>query len=629
MREGSKSMNLAIKMPISLGNNNYGYGNLRNVGYGNNRQPRNNNQRNRNEGFYNNSNNNGNPNRIPRFVGQGNQGGNREGNRGGNRRDNRRSMDQEVEGPRRLQQPPRGVNDRFRSVVTDNDSLIVCERRMFDCKPHYINILPHFNGRTNDEPYTHLAEFSAICSTNRGHDFALEEVKLRLFQFSLKNKAKQWFLTLPVGSIPTWAEMLQVFLDEYYSMAKTDDARDEIRGLDDETWNHLESTSNGTLLSNHKNDDWEFLERMSKRSKAKESADRAKKHSTSRSWPDRDASSKDRIEMLEQELARMKKKEVGAVQYDVCEECGDIGHQIENCQATVDVNQVYGDQRQYDMNSNTYHPGLRNHPNFRYGNASNQMNPNFQSGNQGGYSHQTCQGGNQGGYQRNNQRGGSDLNAKIDAMLSMMQEYKKDNEIRDKSHEALAKQVDQLAEEVAQMRGSIGRLPSDNTMNPKHQSSSTSNVRNVHISAVSLLSNDEVCSSVESIPPPQCVDGVVENTSDESESKNEQETISQIKIENMNKNSFCENCLNQINSINASKLEEQCPLKDERWEIFKQAKINFPLLDDIKKVPANVECLKELSIEKRHNKLPEPIDLVSHVSVVLSSALPQKAQVSS
>ncbi|XP_022028645.1 uncharacterized protein LOC110929774 [Helianthus annuus] len=411
-----------------------------------------------------------------------------------------------------------------------------------------------------------------------------------------------------------------------------------VRGLDDATWNRLESTSSGTLLSNHEDDDWEFLERMSKRSKEKESGDRAKKHPISRSLPDLD--SKDRISTLEREMARMKKKEVGAIQHSVCEECGDIGHRTENCQATADVNQVYGDRRQYDMNSNTYHPGLRNHPNFRYGNASNQMNPNFQSGNQGGYSHQNRQGGNQGGYQRNNnQTGGNDLSAKIDALLNMqkesqnnikeshndIKEIKKTNEIRDKAHEALAKQVGQLAEEMAQIRGSMGKLPSDTTVNPKHQGFSTSKVRDARVSAVSILLNDEVC-SVESIPPPQFVDGVVENIGEEPESENEQETISQSKVENITKNSFCENCLNQLNPINASKVEERCPPKDEGWENFKQAKINLPLLDDNKKVPAHVECLKELSIEKRHNKLPEPVDLISHVSVVLSSALPQKAQ---
>ncbi|XP_022031610.1 eukaryotic peptide chain release factor GTP-binding subunit-like [Helianthus annuus] len=127
------------------------------------------------------------------------------------------------------------------------------------------------------------------------------------------------------------------------------------------------------------------------------------------------------------------------------------------------------------------------------------MNPNFQPGNQSGSSYQNRQGGNQGGYQRNynqgyqgrdnnyqggyqrnynnqggngsgsnNQGGGNDLNAKMDAMLSMMQESKKENEIRDKAHEALAKQVGQLAEEMAQVRGSSGKLPSDTMVNPKH-----------------------------------------------------------------------------------------------------------------------------------------------------------------
>ncbi|XP_021979557.1 uncharacterized protein LOC110875664 [Helianthus annuus] len=430
---------------------------------------------------------------------------------------------------------------------------------MFDCKPHYINILPHFNGRSNAEPYTHLAEFSSICNTIGGHNFALEEVKLRLFQFSLKDKAKQWYLTLPTNSIRTWGEMQQAFLDEYYSMAKTDDARDEIRafrqlsgeplheaftrfkelmrkcphhqiekwelvkcfvrGLDDNTWNRLESTSNETLLSNHEDDDWEFLEQMSKRSKEKESADRAKKHPISRSLPGLD--SKDQISTLEREMARMKKKEVNAVQFAVCEECGDIGHRTEQCPTgssdyTEEVNQV-------------------NHPNVRYGNSSNQMNPNFQSGNQGGQggsSYNNCQGGNQGGYQRNYNQGGNQghqghksnyqrvynqsgngggasnsqgddsISSKFDAIMNAVSnltnsqqaltnsqqaltnsyqefkaEVKKEFEVKDKSQKALEKQVGQLAQEMAQIHGSGGGLPSDTTVNPKHQGS---NSRNTH-----------------------------------------------------------------------------------------------------------------------------------------------------
>ncbi|XP_021986024.1 uncharacterized protein LOC110882263 [Helianthus annuus] len=82
---------------------------------------------------------------------------------------------------------------------------------------------------------------------------------------------------------------------------------------------------------------------MSKRSKEKESADRAKKHPVSRSLPDLD--SKDRISTLEREMARIKKKEVNAVQFEVCEDCGDIGHRAEQCPTglsdyTEEVNQV-------------------------------------------------------------------------------------------------------------------------------------------------------------------------------------------------------------------------------------------------------------------------------------------------
>ncbi|XP_035841299.1 uncharacterized protein LOC110919217 [Helianthus annuus] len=335
-------------------------------------------------------------------------------------------------------------------------------------------VVNNLHGGSNDEPYTHLAEFSSVCNTIGGHNFALEEVKLRLFQFSLKDKAKQWFLTLPANSIRTWGEMQQAFLDEYYSMAKTDDARDEIRsfrqlsgeplheaftrfremmrrchhhqiekwelvkcfvrGLDDNTWNRLESTSNGTLLSNHEDDDWEFLERMSKRSKEKESADRAKKHPVSRSLPDLD--SKDRISTLKREMARMKKKEVNAVQFEVCEDCGDIGHRAEQC----------------PTGWNDYTKELTN--------SQQALTNSYQE---------------------------------------FKAEVKKEFEVKDKSQKALEKQVGQLAQEMAQIRGSGGGLPSDTTVNPKHQGSNSRNTREVPINQISLRSGRVIDSGVE--PP--------------------------------------------------------------------------------------------------------------------------------
>jgi len=80
--------------------------------------------------------------------------------------------------------------------------------------------------------------------------------------------------------------------------------------------------------------------------------------------------------------------------------CQEIGHYGSDCPSSVgsdeeEINQVYSSNRKpHDMSSNTYHPGLRNHPNFSYANPTNQLNPNFQVPNQGAQTEQ------QGGYQR-------------------------------------------------------------------------------------------------------------------------------------------------------------------------------------------------------------------------------------
>ncbi|XP_076894000.1 uncharacterized protein LOC143546168 [Bidens hawaiensis] len=261
-----------------------------------------------------------------------------------------------------------------------------------------------------EESYTHLSDFFAICGTIGDQNLDQDEVKLRLFQFSLKDKAKSWFVSLPANSIHSWDEMQQVFLDEYYSLAKTDEARMKIRtfqqqpgelfheaftrfkellrkcshhqielwelvkcvvdGLTEEEMKYLKSTSNGNLLSRPEEEDWDFFEKIIQSSKTEASASRRAKHPISKSNPDYET--KDKLASLERELALLKKKEkkdVASVKFNVCERCSDLGHASDNFpfdeEAYEEVNNVYGDNKNYDMNPNTYHPGLRNHPNFR------------------------------------------------------------------------------------------------------------------------------------------------------------------------------------------------------------------------------------------------------------------------
>ncbi|XP_022041539.1 uncharacterized protein LOC110944133 [Helianthus annuus] len=292
--------------------------------------------------------------------------------------------------------------------------------------------------------------------------------------------------------------------------------------------------------------------------------------------------------------------------FAVCTDCGELGHQVGECLARMgsneEVNQVFGERKQYDMKPNTYHPGFRNHPNFSYGNTANQMNPNFQVPMQGGQQYQSRQGNysqgnyqNQGQYNQGNQQGNSSSSGgtndeKLDAIMKFMKDIQKDNEVRDKTSEAMQKQLGQLAEDLAQLRRDPGKLPSTTTVNPAHQSSSSTNGRNVHINAVSTLPTFET-GSVEVTPPSQVVEKVVEDVGNGSDSQRDRD-----------------------------------PPRDKRWENFKQVKINLPLLDAIKENPDQVECLKELSTQKRLHKFPKKLDLTSNMNAVLLGTLPPKLQ---
>ena len=72
----------------------------------------------------------------------------------------------------------------------------------------------------------------------------------------------------------------------------------------------------------------------------------------------------------------------------------------------------------------------------------------------------------------------------VKSIKAVHESYHRDNEIRVKNHEGLAKQVAQLTEEFRESRRDPGKLPSDTTINSQHQQSSSKNIRGIHISAV-------------------------------------------------------------------------------------------------------------------------------------------------
>ncbi|KAI3803239.1 hypothetical protein L1987_31388 [Smallanthus sonchifolius] len=81
-----------------------------------------------------------------------------------------------------------------------------------------------------------------------------------------------------------------------------------------------------------------------------------------------------------------------------------------------------------------------------------------------------------------------------------------------------------------------------------------------------------------------------------------------------------------LKSTSGSKGNKRGPQQEEIWEVFKQVKINIPLIDAIKQIPAYAKYMKEMCTQKRHNKVPKKIDLTGQVSAVLSGEIPPKME---
>ncbi|XP_017982310.1 PREDICTED: uncharacterized protein LOC108663236 [Theobroma cacao] len=101
----------------------------------------------------------------------------------------------------------------------------------FEIKLAYIQIiqsLVQFGGLLSVDPNSHLENFLEICYTFKYNGVTDDIIRLRLFPFSLRDKAKSWLNSLPNKSITTWEDLAQKFLAKFLSPAKTAKMRNYI-----------------------------------------------------------------------------------------------------------------------------------------------------------------------------------------------------------------------------------------------------------------------------------------------------------------------------------------------------------------------------------------------------------------
>ena len=129
--------------------------------------------------------------------------------------------------------PQRTLRDYYRPVVAENYSGIqrqTVPANNFELKPALINMVQQnqYGGTPNDDPNIHLATFLEICETVKYNRVPPDAIRLKLFPFSLRDKARAWLQSLPPGSVTTWEDMAQKFLTKFFPPSKTSQLRVEI-----------------------------------------------------------------------------------------------------------------------------------------------------------------------------------------------------------------------------------------------------------------------------------------------------------------------------------------------------------------------------------------------------------------
>ena len=280
-------------------------------------------------------------------------------------------------------------------------------------------MLPSFYGLSHEETYRHLDEFLEICSTVKIHNFDDDALRLTLFSFSLKDKAKYWLKSLDSVEIGSWDQLQQEFLRKYFPIDRMNQYRRVITSFSEldgeqfhETWERMkdllrkcphhqvprwqlvqsfydglsdrnrqmiDSSCGGTFMLKSEDEAWRLFDTLTENSL----------HHASSSHSDRATPSIQKkggvleigsstalqceVDMIAQKMDQLLAGPSPTQQ--VCTLCASPAHEITECPSAAQYPEFVQEQVQAAQGyarpqnnpfSSTYNPGWRNHPNFSW-----------------------------------------------------------------------------------------------------------------------------------------------------------------------------------------------------------------------------------------------------------------------
>ncbi|KAL6340246.1 hypothetical protein AAG906_040682 [Vitis piasezkii] len=255
-------------------------------------------------------------------------------------------------------------------------------------RPHIVPLLPTFHGMESENPYAHIKEFEEVCNTFREGGASIDLMRLKLFPFTLKDKAKIWLNSLRPRSIRNWVDLQAEFLKKFFPTHRTNGLKRQISNFSakenekfHECWERYMEAINA--CPHHGFDTW-LLDGMSPTQERKEVSSQPTQNPKGGMYvlsEDMDMKAKvatiaRRLEELElkkmHEVQAISETQAHAMPCTICQSCD---HVVDECPTMPAVREMLGDQAnvvgQFRPNNNapygnTYNSSWRNHPNFSW-----------------------------------------------------------------------------------------------------------------------------------------------------------------------------------------------------------------------------------------------------------------------
>jgi hypothetical protein len=125
-------------------------------------------------------------------------------------------------------QPERKIGELCTPDIVNLPILNLVEiGRPFEIKTSTIRMEKHSPFTGKEDPNLHLQAFIQLCQTFNMDGVTQDQMRARLFPFSLLGKALQWFYSQPAETVQNWDILMRAFMKEYYSLGKTQSLRNK------------------------------------------------------------------------------------------------------------------------------------------------------------------------------------------------------------------------------------------------------------------------------------------------------------------------------------------------------------------------------------------------------------------